>query len=124
MQNPPTNNRILSFVCLNVLPVSCGAADLHKMHKQNEEAYINPERRSRRAPVAAAVHPADPAPAHQADPAPAPGDRVSGTVASRALHCYYDWQAGAAATWVRFASKKTWRTAVTAALKPPLLYAP
>ncbi|KAG7282002.1 hypothetical protein CRUP_020107, partial [Coryphaenoides rupestris] len=33
--------------------------DLHQMHKLNEEAYINPEQRSRRAPVTVAVHQAD-----------------------------------------------------------------
>ncbi|XP_029298029.1 centrosome and spindle pole associated protein 1-like isoform X2 [Cottoperca gobio] len=52
-------------------------ADLHQMHKLNEEAYINPEQWQRRATATVTAHRAE---------LPDPNERVSGTVAERSSH--------------------------------------
>ncbi|XP_056295792.1 centrosome and spindle pole-associated protein 1-like isoform X3 [Pseudoliparis swirei] len=60
-------------------------ADLHQMHKLNEEAYINPEQWQRRAAAAAAARSAEP---------PDPNERVSGAVAECSSHDASDRRSG------------------------------
>lgn len=60
-------------------------ADLNQMHKQNEEAYSNPEQWQRKATAAMTTHRPE---------QPDPNERVSGTVAECSVHDCIDRLSG------------------------------